>query len=189
MKPNFALLKKKMAERERLSVELNGFARAAVLVPIVDAVDCVEPELLFIVRKSDLARHPGQIAFPGGRAEPSDRDLAHTALRETHEELGISPDRIEVLGLLDDVPTPTQFVITPVVGVVRELGTLTPDTVEIADLFRCGVGAISEPARYTNEGERSFLGVTYAMHQYKWEQHTIWGATARILHQLLSLVA
>src|SRR5512138_1389868 len=115
-KPDFALLKKKMAERERLTVELDGFARAAVLVPIVDAVDCVEPELLFIVRKSDLARHPGQIAFPGGRAEPSDRDLAHTALRETHEELGISPDRIEVLGLLDDVPTPTQFVITPVVG-------------------------------------------------------------------------
>jgi 8-oxo-dGTP pyrophosphatase MutT (NUDIX family) len=177
-------LKERLRQRPRLEVTLDGFARAAVLVPIV--VDDNSEKILFIVRRGDLARHPGQIAFPGGRAEPADATLEDTALRETDEELGIAPAQVEVLGRLDDCPTPTQFIITPIVGLLRAPLALRPDGAEIADSFYADLHTLAEASNYSTDGERSFLGVTYVMHEYRYGEHRIWGATARILHQLLS---
>jgi 8-oxo-dGTP pyrophosphatase MutT (NUDIX family) len=180
-------LRARLSARARLRLELDGFAPAAVLVPVVRQPG--QPDrLLFTERRHDLSTHAGQIAFPGGKRDAVDTDLSATAIRETTEELGIEPAAVEVLGLLDDVPTPTRFVITPVVALLRGPLELVPNPAEVASVFAAELAAIAEPARYHHNGSRTFLGITYAMHEYRWEPHRIWGATARMVHQLLSLV-
>lgn len=180
-------LARRLRERDRLFVRLPGFRESAVLVPIV-----VEPggseRLLFTVRDAALRSHAGQIAFPGGARDTGDSDLIATALRETTEELGIAPGAATVLGLLDDVPTPSGFVITPVVALVEGPVALAPARGEVSATFLAEIAALRDPARHSDDGEREFLGVRYLMHEYRWLDFRIWGATARIVHQLLGLL-
>jgi 8-oxo-dGTP pyrophosphatase MutT (NUDIX family) len=185
VKVDGARLREKLSARPRESVKLDGFRESAVLVPILSQPDAAD-SLLFTVRRADLPTHAGQISFPGGKRDPGDTDLAATAIRETSEELGIEPAAVEVLGLLDDVPTPTGFVITPVVARIAGPVELRPSVSEVAAVFRCPLDELFRPECYRHEGTRSFLGVTYAMHEYHFEEHRIWGATARIVHQLLA---
>ncbi|HEY7955774.1 MAG: NUDIX hydrolase [Polyangia bacterium] len=177
----------KLEARSRMEVRLDGFRESAVLVPIVCEPDAPD-RLLFTVRHAELANHAGQIAFPGGKRDPGDPDAPSTARRESSEELGIPPERVEVLGLLDDVPTPTGFVITPVVARVQGPLELRPNPAEVTVAFAVALDELRRPERYTDGGTRSFLGVPYAMHEYLWEGHRIWGATARVVHQLLELL-
>ncbi|MDB4969976.1 MAG: Hydrolase, family [Myxococcales bacterium] len=180
-------LRRRIAARQRLAVSLDGFFPAAVLVPIV--TEPGQPDrLLFTERRHDLSTHAGQIAFPGGKQDPEDVDAAATAIRETTEELGIEPAAIEVLGTLDDVPTPTRFVITPIVARIRGPLVMRPNPAEVASVFAADLGSLADPGRYTSNGARSFLGVTYEMHEYRWETHRIWGATARMVHQVMALL-
>ncbi len=155
-----------------------------MLVPILSQPG-LSDRLIFTVRRADLSTHAGQISFPGGKRDSLDVDAAGTAIRETSEELGIEPGAVEVLGLLDDVPTPTGFVITPVVARVDGPVELHPSSDEVALVFCSPLDELRRPDRYRHAGERTFLGVTYVMHEYQFEEHRIWGATARIVHQLL----
>jgi len=177
-------LREKLEARPRHSLRVDGFRESAVLVPIL-----AEPEredtLLLTVRRDDLPTHAGQISFPGGKRDAGDTDAAATAIRETSEELGIEPAAVEVLGLLDDVPTPTGFIITPVVARVDGPVELRPSLTEVAEVVRCPLDELLRPGAYRENGERRFLGVTYVMLEYPFGAHRIWGATARILHQLL----
>lgn len=177
-----------LAERQRLVVSLDGFRESAVLVPLVTDGDGRD-RLLFTVRRADLPTHAGQISFPGGKRDPNDQDLASTAIREAAEELGLPPARVDVLGLLDDVPTPTGFIITPVVGRIEGPLALTPSAREVAEAFAAPLDELAVPGCYRHEGTRSFLGVTYDMHEYQFGAHRIWGATARMVHQILTLAA
>jgi 8-oxo-dGTP pyrophosphatase MutT (NUDIX family) len=180
-------LRARLAARSRARVTIDGFAPAAVLVPIV--TEPGQPDrLLFTERRHDLSTHAGQIAFPGGKQDAEDADHAACAVRETTEELGIEPAAIEVLGLLDDVPTPSRFIITPVVAQLRGPFVMKPNPAEVASVFSAEVAALAEPTRYTANGTRTFLGITYEMHEYRWEPHRIWGATARMVYQLMSLL-
>jgi len=188
MRLDESALRRQLRARPRQKVQLDGFRESAVLVPIV-VEPGLSPRLLFTERRADLPTHAGQISFPGGKRDPEDVDLPATAIREAAEELGIAPASVDVLGLLDDVPTPTGFVITPVVALVRGPLTLRPSADEVESVFACALDELADPARYANGGTRTFLGVAYSMHEYRWERHRIWGATARIVHQLLSLVA
>ncbi|MCU1280903.1 MAG: pyrophosphohydrolase [bacterium] len=181
------LLRGRLAARARARVDIEGFAPAAVLVPIV--TEAGQPDrLLFTERRHDLSTHAGQIAFPGGKRDAEDADSAACAVRETTEELGIEPAAVEVLGLLDDVPTPTRFIITPVVARLRGPLTMAPNPAEVASVFAAELTSLTDPARYTANGVRTFLGITYEMHEYRWEPHRIWGATARMVYQLMSLM-
>jgi 8-oxo-dGTP pyrophosphatase MutT (NUDIX family) len=171
----------------RQKLQLAGFAESAVLVPIVVTDD--NASLLFTVRRSDLRTHAGQISFPGGKRDASDADLIATALRETEEELGIPRERVEVLGLLDDVPTPSSYVITPVVGLVRGPIQIVPQANEVAETFSCGWDELSAPGVYQTDGERTWLNVRYVMHEYRIDGRRVWGATAHMVHQLLSLTS
>jgi 8-oxo-dGTP pyrophosphatase MutT (NUDIX family) len=179
-----AKLRQGLSGRERLTLQIDGFRESAVLVPIL-----VEPErpdsLLFTVRRDDLPTHAGQISFPGGKRDPSDADAAATAIRETSEELGIEPAAIEVIGLLDDIPTPTGFVITPVVARIVGPVELRPNAREVAQAFQCPLDELARPGACHELGRREFLGVTYTLLEYQFEQHRIWGATARIAQQLI----
>jgi 8-oxo-dGTP pyrophosphatase MutT (NUDIX family) len=183
----FDLLRARLLARAAHTLSLDGFAAAAVLVPVL--VDPPHPErLLFTVRHNDLPTHAGQIAFPGGKRDPTDRDLVATALREAEEELGLPRERVEVIGPLDDVPTPTGFVITPVVALVLGAIELRPNRDEVIEFFSAELTGLADERCHLVEGTRHFLGVEYPMHTYRWGRHRIWGATARIVHQLLELL-
>jgi 8-oxo-dGTP pyrophosphatase MutT (NUDIX family) len=185
MKVDSGRLRTRLQARSRAVMRLDGFRESAVLVPILSEPG-LDDGLVFTVRHDALPTHAGQISFPGGKRDPGDADLAATALRETSEELGVEPSRVEVLGLLDDVPTPTGFVITPVVARLAGPVELRPSAHEVAAVFRCPLPALQRPDAYRENGERTFMGVSYMMLEYQYEQHRIWGATARIVHQLLS---
>jgi 8-oxo-dGTP pyrophosphatase MutT (NUDIX family) len=189
MRPD--LLIRRLEERARLAVELPGFQPSAVLVTLLcdEAGSLRDARLLFTVRRADLRRHAGQISFPGGRRDPGDADLRATALREAEEEIGIARERVDVLGFLDDVPTPTGFVITPVVGAV--CGPFVPrlQPEEVAEAFTADLVTLREEGCYRDQGRRHFEGVEYVMHEYHTDGRRIWGATARMVHQLLELMA
>ena len=122
------------------------FRPAAVLAPIVMREEGWT--LLFTQRTEDVPAHPGQISFPGGRAQPEDRDLLDTALRETEEEIGLERSLIEPIGALDHYATGTGFMITPIVGLVRPGFTLTLCEREVADVFEAPLAFFLDPANH-----------------------------------------
>jgi 8-oxo-dGTP pyrophosphatase MutT (NUDIX family) len=151
---------------------------AAVLVPVVNRPDGLT--LLLTQRSANLPDHAGQISFPGGRVEAHDPTLAHAALRETAEEVGLAADRIEILGQLATYETVTGYVVTPVVGWVEPPFTLTADPVEVADVFEVPLAFVLDPAnqqrqfRMQGELRRDFWAIP-------WRDRYIWGATAAML--------
>jgi 8-oxo-dGTP pyrophosphatase MutT (NUDIX family) len=184
VKADVVKLRESLSGRARATLRIDNFRESAVLVPILSQPDQAD-SLLFTVRRDDLPTHAGQISFPGGKRDPEDVDAAATAIRETTEELGIEPAAIEVLGLLDDIPTPTGFVITPVVARIAGPVELRPNAGEVAQVFHCPLPWLQRDGACRENGQRTFLGVTYTMLEYQFEQHRIWGATARIVQQLL----
>jgi 8-oxo-dGTP pyrophosphatase MutT (NUDIX family) len=150
---------------------------AAVLIPIIIRP---EPTILFTQRTATLARHSGQVSFPGGRRDASDLSPLETALRETQEETGIEPAFIKVAGYLPRYRTGTGYDISPVVGVLATGFTLTPNPQEVADTFEAPLALFLDPAnrkvetRIWGARERSFYVFTH-------NDRAIWGATAAIL--------
>jgi len=153
---------------------------AAVLIPIVlrDA-----PSVLFTERAAHLAHHPGQVSFPGGRAEPEDASAAATALRELQEETGIAPDFVSVAGFMLPYETVTGFAVQPVVGLVRQGFTLAPDAREVEAVFEVPLAYFLDFAHCRTESlERG--GVKRHFYAYRPDGRYIWGATAAILRGL-----
>jgi 8-oxo-dGTP pyrophosphatase MutT (NUDIX family) len=181
-----ARLRAALPGRARASTKWPG-RPAAVAALLVDRGGA--PHVPLIVRGVDAPAHPGQIALPGGRVEVSDPDLAAAALREAFEELGVPRERVEVLGLLDDVPTPTNFVITPVVARLDAAGlAYRPDPREVASWFEAPLAAFADRAAAEDLGERTLAGVTYRLRAYRVGEHRVWGATARVLEQIAELL-
>jgi 8-oxo-dGTP pyrophosphatase MutT (NUDIX family) len=180
-----AVTRARLAGRWRRVVPPGPLVRAAVLVPIVDRG---EAYLVFAKRTDRVGHHRGQISFPGGRIDPGDADDLAAALRESHEEVGLSPSLVEPLGQLDDTETvATQFVITPWVGVVRGPVVWQPDGEEIEKVIEVPVDALLDRGCFRVERwERD--GVARDVYFYEYQDDTIWGATARILKQYLDLV-
>ncbi len=154
---------------------------AAVLVPVVDRDD--ELMVLFTRRTAHLHDHAGQISFPGGRAEPGDPSPGDTALRETAEEIGLAPDRVELLGCLTEYTTVTGYRVTPVVGLVTPPFELKHDDFEVAEVFEVPLAFLLDPANHQRNlvvhdgNERHYYAMPYG-------RHYIWGATAGMLMNL-----
>jgi 8-oxo-dGTP pyrophosphatase MutT (NUDIX family) len=153
---------------------------AAVLVAVTREA---EPQLLLTRRHADMRRHPGQIAFPGGRVDPDDRDAVATALREAEEEVALPRDAVELLGTLSAYETGTGYAITPVVGLVSPGLAFTPQASEVAEIFHVPLAFVLDPANQAVRSgewqgrERRFYSIRYA-------GYDIWGATAGILVNL-----
>lgn len=158
-----------------------GATPAAVLLPVIERT---EPVLLFTRRTDTLARHSGQVSFPGGRTEPGDVSPVQTALRETFEETGIVPSSVAPAGYLDRYLTGTGFDIQPVVGVLREGFVLSPDPREVAEIFEVPLSFLCDPANRRRES-RVFGGVTRSFYAFTYKEHEIWGATAAIIVNLV----
>lgn len=178
-------LREALAGREPRREDVPGFRSAAVLVPVVPRRG--EPHLLFTLRSADLPTHSGQVSFPGGKVEESDADHVAAALREAEEEVGLAPAHVEVLGFLDDVVTPTGFVIRPVVGLVAESAVFGPSA-EVAEAFEISFAALAEPGVYKDMGDVERAGRIYRFVAFEVDGRNIWGATARVVHQLLLMV-
>ncbi|CAH0354377.1 CoA pyrophosphatase [Aquabacterium sp. CECT 9606] len=170
---------------------------AAVLIPLVMRP---EPTVLLTQRSLHLKAHGGQISFPGGRHEPADITPVNTALREAHEEVGLHPERVEVLGSLPTYTTNSGFVVTPVVGLLQpwdlddELLKLERQPGEVDDIFEVPLAFLMNPAHH----QRRMLIVAGAPVEFlamPWsstlaeEPYFIWGATAAMLRNLYRFLA
>ncbi len=154
---------------------------AAVLVPIVDRPDGLS--LLLTRRADNLKHHPGQISFPGGRLEDRDEGPTGAALRETHEEVGLHQDHVEVVGYLDNYLTITGYAVTPVVGFVRPGFELRLDTTEVAEAFEVPLSYVLDRERVQRKYSR-FLGIRLPYFEIPYGDYNIWGATAGMLISL-----
>lgn len=164
-------------------------AHASVLVPLVLREELT---VLLTQRTEHLHDHPGQISFPGGRAEPEDADAVATALREAQEEIGLAPALVDVLGALPTYTTGTGFIVTPVVGLVPPDAALKPDPNEVAEVFEVPLAFLMNPAHHRRH-EIEFAGATREFLSMPWDttdahggarQYFIWGATAAMLRNL-----
>jgi len=141
--------------------------------------------LLFTLRSSQLRQHAGQIAFPGGSAEVGDGDVVTTALREAHEEVGIDPANVEVIGILPPMSTKVSDVwLTPVVGLQRGAFDVVADAVEVAEWFRVDLAMRLAAPHSVRVLERD--GIRHDVHFYDADGRVIWGVTAAILHEFLT---
>ena len=159
---------------------------AAVLVPIV-----VHPQgltLLFTQRTTQLRSHSGQVAFPGGRAEPGDASHEFTALRETEEEIGLTPAAVEILARLPDYRTRTGYVVTPVIGLLTPPLVLKPDPREVAEVFEVPLDFLRDE-RNCQRRTREFQGQTVGYYVFEYQDRAIWGATAGMLVNLNRMLA
>jgi len=156
--------------------------RAAVLAPFYEEGDA--PGLILVERSGALGNHPGQIAFPGGARDPGEDDLA-CALRESREEIGLDPAEVEVLGRLAPRPTVTGFLVSPVVGRLRRWPVpFVPAPAEVASILTVPVARLVEPGVLrvaTFEGGRT-------VDFFDLGDHVVWGATARMIRELLERV-
>ena len=159
---------------------------AAVLVPVVQRDS--GPSILLTRRADHLDKHSGQVAFPGGKVEDSDASPVATALREAEEEIGLSPDYVEVAGFLDTYQTGTGFLMLPVVSFVRPGFSLTRDENEVADIFEVPLHkALNEDNYELNKVMWQGKQRTYYSMQF--EGYNIWGATAGVLMHMSRRVA
>jgi len=158
--------------------ETEPITPAAVLVAIVEREGALS--VLLTRRAERLARHAGQISFPGGRADPGDGSPQRTALREAEEEIGLAASKVEIVGRLDDYLVGTGYRITPVVGFVKAPPALEADTREVAEVFEVPLSFVLEPANYRRD-KVTIGGVERRFYVLPYEAYHIWGATAAIL--------
>jgi 8-oxo-dGTP pyrophosphatase MutT (NUDIX family) len=142
-----------------------------------------ELTVLFTRRTAHLHDHAGQISFPGGRTEPGDAGAAETAMRETREEIGLTAERVEVLGELPQYVTVTGYRVTPVVGLVTPPLDLRPDDFEVAEVFEAPLEFLLDPANH-QRNHVLFDGRERYYYAIPFEKHYIWGATAGMLMNL-----
>jgi 8-oxo-dGTP pyrophosphatase MutT (NUDIX family) len=174
--------------RTRRMLAPEGKTRAAVLVPLVPVDDAVH--LLYTRRAATLPHHQGQVAFPGGTHDVRrDASVAATALREAHEEIGLRPEDVRVIGVLDDIETmASRFVITPVVGVTPYPYAWTPCPREVDQIFTVPVAELLRPGAERHENW-DFDGRTMPIAHFPVAGNVIWGATHRITRNLLDIIA
>ena len=159
---------------------------ASVLVPVMRRPAGLQ--VLLTRRSEKLRSHKGQISFPGGGREEDDETAAAAATREAFEEAGIPPAAVEVIGYLDDYPTITRYLVTPVVGMVEDLAEVKPCAREVAEIFEVPLEFVIAPASF----ERKFFtrdGINVPFFELNWRDYRIWGATAGMLWNLSQKVA
>ena len=143
--------------------------------------------ILLNKRTDTVDDHKGEISFPGGRKDPEDKTLLDTALRETHEEMGISPDDVDVLGEIDDTPTNTSYLISTFVGTIPYPYEFAPSEAEVAEVLEVPISTLMDINSARDE-VRVRDGELVNSVSYSYDGHLIFGATARILSRFLELL-
>ena len=155
--------------------------QAAVLIAVMEVDQ--QLHIMLTRRPMHLRHHPGQISFPGGKVEPNDRDIIHTALREAEEEIGLQPENVDILGIFPAHKTFTGFEITPVVAMVKQPFELVLDPGEVEDCFLVPLNFFIERSNRHNMFHYRH-GARYQVHFMPFEDKFIWGVTAAIIDLL-----
>lgn len=170
-----------LAPADAIAISVHGRTEAAVLVPLY--VDGGKIHVVFTKRHEELRRHGGEISFPGGRREEGESDLRVTALREAQEEIGLPPDSVEIVGALQPTPTlATGYAVYPFVGLIAPGRSWVPSAEEVAAVIEFSLEQL-----ITGYGRRRLVrrGIPIRTDAYVIGDHLIWGATARILADLI----
>lgn len=178
------LLTKKLSNYAPRQLALD-YPEAGILVPVTD--DENNPEMIFTLRSANLKTHRGQVSYPGGKRDPEDSSLAATALRETHEEIGLPPDQVDVIAPLSQVMSRYGILVTPYVGVVPGDHPVVPNPYEIESVFRVPLSFFLEDRRERTDA-LSFLNHTFYVPCYRWERYQIWGLSAVVLVDFMNAV-
>lgn len=186
--PDFAdALRARLASRAPQTQAEWDARPAAVLVPLYR--ERGEWRVLLTQRTDLVEHHKGQVSFPGGRVDDDDDDRVQTALREAEEEIGLKPQHVAVLGQLDELLTVTQYRITPIVGVIPWPYPFVLSTVELSEVFGAPLRWLADPANLETQYRDPIApGRPVPVYYFRYEGHTIWGATARMLLNLLEVV-
>lgn len=176
-----------LGRRKPQRLEASSAAPSAVLVPLFVSDGGIH--VLFTKRAETLPHHQGQIAFPGGRHDTHlDASMRETATREAHEEIGLDPRHVDVLGPLDEIHTfRTNFVISPFVALIPHPYPFRPNPVEVAEVFSMSLTELRDPAGHREElweFERMRVPIT----SIRYREHVIWGATERISRNLIAVL-
>jgi len=166
----------------------DGRPSAAVLIPIYQARG--ELHIVLTKRTDRVEHHKGEISFPGGARDPEDADLIATALRESHEEIGLQRQHVEVIGRVDDFITVSQFHVTPYVGVIDPLAApyrWLPQEREVAEILEVPLQHLLDPVNLVRERRSMPDGRITDMESFRWRDHLVWGATARMLKNFLDV--
>lgn len=189
VRENVERLRRVLARPEAVNRPVPGGAEreAAVLVPLVERAG--ELRIIYIRRSEHVDNHRGQIAFPGGRVDPADASLLATALREAHEEVGIAPSSVDVLGRFPTMSTLSGAIaVAPFVGLLAGAVVLRPDPAEVAEIFEAPLAALADPhlrATYELRPEGRAASNHPAI---LYGGRAIWGLTLRITESLLQIV-
>jgi len=168
-------LGERLTQRQRVELIVPSLKKAAVLVPVYRDQD-QRVGIVLIQRTTHMTHHRGQISFPGGAMQIEDLNLEATALRETNEEIGLPPHAVRLLGRLDDVQThSSQFLITPIVGEIPSRYPYSINPNEVARIITSPISNLN--LRQGPRGREYWIGQT-----------RVWGATARIISKLLTLL-
>jgi 8-oxo-dGTP pyrophosphatase MutT (NUDIX family) len=180
------LLMSELRTRGKKSLSPDGVVTAAVLVPLFSQQGQMK---VLLTRRSQLVEHhKGEISFPGGKLDDSDPSLLSCALRETSEEIGVHPSDVEILGELDDFYTvATGFLVVPFVGIIPYPYDFRTSPREIDELLGIPLEVFLDPHR-RKETIMEFNRLPVTVVSYLWENHVIWGATARILSHFADIV-
>lgn len=161
---------------------------AAVLIALVNNNSTDDNtkglHVLLTKRASHLKHHPSQVSFPGGKVEPTDKNLVHTALREAQEEIGLSPDAVSVIGQLPNYEVLSGYQVTPIVAIIESPQQYQKDTNEVDEIFQVPLQHFLQPNNH-----RSIIsyrnGHHHNVHFFPYKHHNIWGATAAMLKDLV----
>lgn len=175
-----------LARREAVTDVSEGAKPAAVLVPL--QFHDGEWHVILNLRSDQVGEHKGEIAFPGGRLESIDRTMEECALRETHEEMGVRPENVNVIGPLDTILTRTNYAVWPTVGVLPHPCVYSIDAREVAQIIEVPLRCLMDPRNSRYEARLNYDGSIWNRQAFATDEYLIFGATAWILAQLVELV-
>ena len=183
--PFIRRIKRVIAENPHRAIDDPSLTPAGVMLLIYpkDGDHCI----LLQKRSSRVDSHKGEVSFPGGKMDPEDENLLDTALRETHEEMGINPRDVEVFGALDQTATTTGFCTSPFAGTIPYPYEFSPQEEEVAEVLEVPVSSLVDAANRRDEIRIAGGDLQYAP-VFAYDGHIIFGATARVLHRFIELL-
>ena len=180
-------LRQILSLHQKKKLSNKDFVEAAVLVPIFSKGE--DYHILFTQRSNQVAHHKGEVSFPGGKRSKSDSSLLNTALRESWEEIGLKSEDAEIIGELDDTETVTSgFIISPFVALIPYPYEFIESPYEIIDIFDVSIPDLLHQSNLKQESQIAY-GKPTTVYTYEYDARVIWGATARILKQLLDILS
>ena len=180
------IVSEKLKKNSKRTINPRRFVPSAVLLPLF--LKDEDLYLIFTKRTSKVRDHKDQISFPGGKYNKKDLNLLSTALRECEEEIGVEKRHVRILGELDDVITVTGYLISPYVGVIPYPYKFKTSVDEVEDIIEVPVNGLLDDKSFRIERNLKINGKIFPVYYFFYQDHVIWGATARILKQFLEVV-